>query len=269
MKTKKTLKIDIILYAILAAVLAACSSAPSAPGTVNGYLGLYDYYETIPAVEGSSSGAEMDLSFRLIEAKIADLQSVVRSTLYAGRSAEEYAAAVTGDWKNSYRQTLEEDADWGEDQNWSYDETHDFQINGGYAILSQAKSYYQGGAHGMSEKAYYVLDILKARVIPVDEILPLASRKSLETAVQKALYHYVHDELGMDVEEWASFAEMGFTDSPELGSYYPAEKGIVFTWNPYEIAPYSYGIVPIILSWEELDPFLSPSGKVMEAAYKR
>lgn len=45
--------------------------------------------------------------------------------------------------------------------------------------------------------------------------------------------------------------------SPEPnGNFAVSEEGVTWTYNPYEIAPYSMGIIDLTVTWADLKPYL-------------
>jgi hypothetical protein len=48
-----------------------------------------------------------------------------------------------------------------------------------------------------------------------------------------------------------------FTELPELTeNCFLTTEGLVFHWDPYEIAPYSFGPVEVIIPYDELEEIL-------------
>jgi hypothetical protein len=66
-------------------------------------------------------------------------------------------------------------------------------------------------------------------------------------------------------------AEKGqFTAPNEIvatDNFYVNEEGITWTYDPYEIAPYSVGVVQITLSWDEVLPFLMDDSSIKTLAH--
>ena len=65
-------------------------------------------------------------------------------------------------------------------------------------------------------------------------------------------------------------AEKGqFTAPNEIvatDNFYVNEDGITWTYDPYEIAPYSVGVVQITLSWEDVLPLLMDDSPIKALA---
>ena len=50
--------------------------------------------------------------------------------------------------------------------------------------------------------------------------------------------------------------EMMFSMPEPNDNFAVSEEGITWTYNPYEIAPYSMGIIDLTVSWADLKPYL-------------
>ena len=114
---------------------------------------------------------------------------------------------------------------------------------------------YAGGAHPNTTTVYVVLDPATAREVPLDSVLVPGAHPRLLTAVERAFRRA--RELPAD----SSFAaagfwfKNGFELSPNWGF---VEDGIVFHYNPYDVAPYAWGPTRPVVPWAELDGVVRP-----------
>lgn len=65
--------------------------------------------------------------------------------------------------------------------------------------------------------------------------------------------------VGVGIEKIDSLADVASDVLVPLPQFTPAltEKGLLFTYNPYEIAPYSVGIITFTIPYEQLRPYLT------------
>lgn len=49
----------------------------------------------------------------------------------------------------------------------------------------------------------------------------------------------------------------------KLSQYYPDAKGMVFVFQPYEIASYAQGLITIVVPYSKLESFFTPEFKEM------
>jgi hypothetical protein len=260
----KTLKIRFMIFVLAAAILSACATAPKPSG--NGPFFTVTYSETVPAAEGSENALE--LSFSLVDTKKNPLGEVVRSFLYGGLSAEDHAARVTDELKTTYHLTLEENSEWGFDQSWSYDEEIKAAVTGRYAVITQAVSIYQGGAHGLYTVVPYVLDVETSKVFSLEDIIAEKGRTGFYALMDRELRRYSNEKSETPLSPGAPLSSgIYFEDSVTPPNFYPAADGLHLQWNPYDIAAYVFGIIDITFAWNELADLLSPEGTSLAATY--
>jgi hypothetical protein len=251
------------LAAFIPALLFACATAPKPAG--DGLFFTVAYGETIYAPEGSED--TLELSFTLVDSTESQLGELVRALLYGGQSAEEYAAKITDDLKTTYRLTLEENAEWGFEQSWSYEEEQEVSVTGSYAVIARRSFIYEGGAHPNHAVQHYVLDVKTPRALCLEDIIVEEGWPNLYASIDRELRLYSDELTGQPLPPEAPLsAGIYFEDSAVPANFYPAADGLHLQWNPYEIAAYVYGEIEITLSWDEL--LLSPEGTALAAAYR-
>ncbi|MDZ7315871.1 MAG: DUF3298 and DUF4163 domain-containing protein [candidate division KSB1 bacterium] len=66
----------------------------------------------------------------------------------------------------------------------------------------------------------------------------------------------------------ASLEETGFWFEEDqfylTGNFGVTKEGFLFIYNPYEIAPYALGRTELLITWEELRPFLKPTNPLSD-----
>lgn len=122
--------------------------------------------------------------------------------------------------------------------------------------LSLCERSFTGGDHGSETFHFESFDGRTGARLSLDDVLVPGKRPELE-ALAEARFRERH-ELAPD----ADLAEAGFTF--EEGRFALTENfavtddGLVFHYNPDEIAPYAFGPTDIELSWSELDAVVAP-----------
>lgn len=127
---------------------------------------------------------------------------------------------------------------------------------------------FSGGAHGSTIHQALVFDLDNGKVInnKVDEfIISLEDPLLLNLLRIKLINHmrniqFSNDEFLSDEnlkDMYMNFDTIRFNDFYEVNS-----KGISFIYNQYEIAPYSYGVIEIFFTFEELKPFINNNSTI-------
>lgn len=107
------------------------------------------------------------------------------------------------------------------------------------ATLNFSESGYTGGAHPFSGQRYFVLDLDSGKQLSLNDLLAAGYETALNTAGEQAFRQ------ARGLSATASLEEAGFwfannlfkvnTNVGVLGN------GLVFNFNPYEVAPYAMG----------------------------
>lgn len=93
---------------------------------------------------------------------------------------------------------------------------------------------YTGGAHGMTNKQGYTFDLQTGELLPLQNFLPLtpATQQRLQTTI-------LQQATARDLVLFEPFA--GIPEHPAF--YLNKDKQLVLVFQPYEIGPYSSGIL--------------------------
>lgn len=115
-----------------------------------------------------------------------------------------------------------------------------------FVSLGQLVYQFTGGAHGMSSLTATTVRISSGRTVGLSDLfLPGSNyRERLDVAVRR-----VGAARGLPL--W------GYIGVKENANYYLTDKGLVLFFQPYEIAPYSEGIVKIMVPYQELADILA------------
>ncbi|MDR0689441.1 MAG: RsiV family protein [Spirochaetaceae bacterium] len=207
----------------------------------------------------------MELSLVLLEPGGDDL---LRGLLYDGLSPEVYVDHLIRDYEDVYldmRTQMGESADLPSAVlNWTYEETHKVSDHSRLQVISRQKEYYTGGAHGMREKDYFVIDLVDKKQIRLQDLFLDGTRAALKTRVEDALRAYSALEPGAPLSTGNYFK-----DSVEPSeNFFLTPGGINFYWDPYEIAPYSAGAVKISIPYGDIQDLLNSRGKFLISQLK-
>jgi hypothetical protein len=112
-----------------------------------------------------------------------------------------------------------------------------------YVVVKRVVEYYDGGAHGMFGTDYHVFDRNAARFVTLADVVDEARLSGLRLAVL--------DELRkkFELREDEHLTDAGFfADDLELTeNFFLSADGIGFHWNPYELAPYVFGEIEVVV----------------------
>lgn len=123
---------------------------------------------------------------------------------------------------------------------------------------------FTGGAHGNRTIDNGVFNLTTLKQLSLTDLVVEKSLNDLNVLVRNHLMEKYEcntlDEL----------AEKGLFTAPNeievTDNFYINDEGITWTYDPYEIAPYSAGVVQISLAWNDVMPFLVPEFPVQSIA---
>ena len=123
------------------------------------------------------------------------------------------------------------------------------------SLISYAKELYvfTGGAHGLTSTTNMVFDLKTGAMLSESDIFYADAMDNLTMMlIQKANKMRNGDQLPKKNKDFI------FDDPYPNGNFIVNYKGIEYLYNPYEIAPYSYGQIRIPLTIAEVMPMLKP-----------
>lgn len=106
---------------------------------------------------------------------------------------------------------------------------------------------FTGGAHGMSSEMNLNFDTKTGELIEQEDILSETNYDEIGALLAK----HLNDGHGDD-----SKVEIYVDKIAPNGNFSIGTEGITFTFNQYEIAPYSFGIIDITIPADEIKPYL-------------
>jgi hypothetical protein len=126
-------------------------------------------------------------------------------------------------------------------------------LHNGNGLLSLAYSAYNysGGAHGYHGTSLQVYDLKNKKVLKLGDVLKGNYQKTLSAVLAKA----VRRHFGLKPNQ--PLTEVLFENKIEATENFAVtRKGIVFQYNPYEIAAYAMGEIQLFIPFEELKGFV-------------
>lgn len=113
---------------------------------------------------------------------------------------------------------------------------------------------YTGGAHGNHATIYEIVDLASKKILSLDNITIAGKKRELASILLQEYEHKYADygDTFLSPEYHKKLAQM-LSDS-----FYFSNHGITFTYNPYEIAPYSEGVIELELNPHQLSGIIKP-----------
>ena len=142
----------------------------------------------------------------------------------------------------------EEDApflNWGFDYKGTFGEKYQHFVN--YLI---EKYEYMGGAHGLSAEMPIVFDLKTGDIVTHEVFTGHVGSDKLKELIDKHKFDDLKDmvsDAGIDEDN------IFYVESIEPSQFFTVgEKGITFYYQPYDVAPYVFGVIQITLPWDDL-----------------
>jgi hypothetical protein len=183
------------------------------------------------------------------------LQKNFQDIFYKGLSPDDYIKEFTKTISTEYQaQKVDEPR---ESLNWSYREIIALCAETpGALVVSLDREYYTGGAHGITERNYFVFDLSNGNRLLLTDILEADAMPSLQKLAEGEL------RKALDIPPRLPLTEKDFfNDSLDiLYDFYMSSKGIGVQWDPYEIAPYAMGAMEILVPTQLVEGLLNPLG---------
>lgn len=129
------------------------------------------------------------------------------------------------------------------------------------SLLSYAVEYsdYTGGAHGLYRTTYINVDLGKLVTISEEDIFAPNYQKPLTEIIINRLMAK-HNVTVLD-----SLINIGFFNLDEIfpnNNFWLDDKGIHYSYNQYEIAPYFMGVIDVNIPYEDLSTILKPNNAI-------
>ncbi|MDR2716917.1 MAG: RsiV family protein [Treponema sp.] len=253
----------LLLY-VFVPILLICTCV-SAPGREESQYDQWHYtYTILLDPERPSDSPQFDIALSLLYMKYpADKAEYLSELLYSTGNFDVYKDRIIDEQRKKYRSSLFDTAAQpvGKDlasYNWRYAEAVNIKSSGRQGIVIERDyDVYSGGAHGMSTKRYYVLDMDEHKQLKITDFFPdYQGEKRLRDIIYFELGKYSKLESGQKLSQG-----IFFSDEPELSfNFFVSNKGLGLHWAPYQIAPYAHGSIEIIVPWQVIRPLLLNEG---------
>ena len=160
-------------------------------------------------------------------------------------------------FENEYFDTYrKQNADWfdnGASFSWQKMVSMSVAFNSNYLLCVEYLKYaYSGGAHGMTNISYDIINLDKGNALIYDDIFSENSKDSLTVLLTQKLRKDYSIPNNIPLTKAGFFVE---TIEPNHNIYLNG-NGVGFLYNSYEIAPYSTGQTNIFLEYKEIKDFL-------------
>ncbi len=201
---------------------------------------------------------EQRSKFPLYKGSILDGQKMVD---FYGKGTMRYFAA-------DQKQVMK-DMEWGPEDTPRYSERIRICKNyetAKYVTFSATDESYQGGAHG--SYAYYYTNISKLTHKVVDQTVDttLVRKPGLQALLRKGILQYMKDcNNEMKESELKSaliLPEDGHIPLPAHTPWFE-KRGVCFTYQQYEIAPYAVGVIDFIIPYKDIKKFLCKEAQAL------
>ncbi len=128
-------------------------------------------------------------------------------------------------------------------------------------ILSYSYERYafMGGPHGNSSRLLFNFDLSNSNLINESDLFIANYTESLTMLIKQQIV-----EDNAEMESVADLNDFHFFEDriKPNNNFYITAEGIVYVFNPYDIAPYSTGQTVVLLTFDKLKPILKPENPI-------
>jgi hypothetical protein len=168
-----------------------------------------------------------------------------------GQTVHFHVDDVMNDFIDEYAMIVHDMPDYSAE--WILERTAEVNFNKlGVFGVSFIDFSYTGGAHGNSLLLYSNFSTAHGAAIHLEDLFHYGDsmRQQTELLFRRSQNISVNTPLN---DAGFFFDEQGFY-LPD--NFFLSDLGVHFFYNPYEIAPYSYGAIEFFMTWKDCEPFL-------------
>ncbi|WP_076791279.1 DUF3298 and DUF4163 domain-containing protein [Chlorobium sp. KB01] len=198
-----------------------------------------------------SGGVKADLINRAVHSYVADSTAL---SLEGAKGKDISVEVLAEAFLRSYEAFRKERAD---EIPWQFDLAGAVLLNRSGIVTIDISFYsFTGGAHGMSHTAYLVFDTRSGRRLELNDIFLPGYERTLNELVESRF----RQMKGLSKTDPLDGEEGGLVENVIRfnNNFAITDKGLIFLYNVYEIAPYVNGQTEIRLTWRELKGLLRP-----------
>lgn len=192
---------------------------------------------------------------------------------YSKAPPEQIAVHYAKEFERLYRKEFDETDEEGRRRGPKYD--YLFKMNpawkssdGKYVTYRFYTFNYTMGMHGLMNEFYLTFDNTTGRILGAEELFKTDKYNSVITILENKINDYKHEYMSEDIHFAANLNSETYeinssTLTKEIveGKLYPrpamTEKGVVFTYQPYEMGSFVEGVIHFLIPYNEIQQFLT------------
>lgn len=259
-------------FAFILALSFACQQNPATPAAEEGVTVKADTVEYSINTLSSTVPCKSDSTKNCLEVAIDEVTITSAPTEKAAEQIENYLREAIGKTDNSesapknpkaiisnfeaeYRQIVKDMPSY--DLPWQHTQEYSPYLNAQGLFGVKLNSYsFTGGAHGNAFIYYFTFDSHSGKLLKLGDLF---NTKHRETFVAMAEEQFV-DTREIDTSDTYEDAGYWFEDNDFSlnNNFHYSRNGLEILYNPYEIAPYSEGIITLSFPYSEIKDLLKP-----------
>jgi hypothetical protein len=128
----------------------------------------------------------------------------------------------------------------------------------GVVSLAVTEEAFLGGAHPNSTTAFASFDAVSGRALKLSDLILDSGREQLDQVGERAFRRVRKIAPGIDLNAAGFWFDRGEFRLNE--NFAVTRTGMLFFFNAYEVAPYSFGATSLSLPWAEVMPLIRTDG---------
>lgn len=181
---------------------------------------------------------------------------------YAGLTAKGLYEAQRDTFFRDYRETFKDEkidtAEMPHFMNYQQSSRMAVLFNDNNLLSLEYSTYeYSGGAHGNYGSILHSYDLKNKKVIQLNDIFVANFSNALNKSLDKAVRKKFNIPASQPLSSYLFDNSIQYTDNFAI-----TPKGILFLYNPYEIASYAQGQITLFVPFDEIKGILNPNFKI-------
>ncbi len=122
-------------------------------------------------------------------------------------------------------------------------------------VIGKMEYDYSGGAHGNYGTSFDTYDLAAKKKVAVPDVFKPGYKRVVGAALEKAFRKQFRVPAGTSLDK-------GFLFQPHIDpndNFYLTDKGVVFSYVPYEIAAYAVGQITLFVPWSDIRSAVQPA----------